>query len=439
MRILKELQAVLDGDLAAFNKRGGAGRTFRRSWRRRRRSRQETPVLERRGRASSRLAASIAARSSAKSAGKRRDDLDRLVRGRMPEPDALGVERLPRELEEPLLQSGVLDALVPRPPVDRVARRPADPRRRGGRGSGACGRSRAGSAGESARARTSPARSRTACAPRGSRTAALGSARNAFMRLRSRGSRPIAKRDLALADARDSGGERQVLLAHRRASSSGARGTRGRGPSSRRAARPTCRGPGGARCPGASSPPTPFQVAHVVEERVHERARGVAGSGMDDEPRRLVDREQVRRLRTGSTSGIASGSRAVAPGLRHLHLDLVSGADDVRALGRGRPDAHGALLDQLLDARAREVRAGGDEEEVEPRPGGRGADAETGGSRCPRGSRRRQVRTAASAGRPPQQRVSAAPMNCEVERTPGITKPRTRSPRQISMMPRVIE
>ena len=30
-------------------------------------------------------------------------------------------------------------------------------------------------------------------------------------------------------------------------------------------------------------------------------------------------------------------------------------------------------------------------------------------------------------------------MNCEVESTPGITNPRTRSPRHTSRMPRVIE
>ncbi len=44
---------------------------------------------------------------------------------------------------------------------------------------------------------------------------------------------------------------------------------------------------------GALDASDALPVAHVVQERVHERARGVAGSGMDDEPRRLVDREQV--------------------------------------------------------------------------------------------------------------------------------------------------
>ena len=57
----------------------------------------------------------------------------------------------------------------------------------------------------------------------------------------------------------------------------------------------------------------PGEVAHVVQQRVDQRPGGVARSGMDDEPGRLVDREELARPRRGWTAGSPrprAGSRA---------------------------------------------------------------------------------------------------------------------------------
>ena len=75
------------------------------------------------------------------------------------------------------------------------------------------------------------------------------------------------------------------------------------------------------------------EVADVVEQGVDEGARAVAGRGMHDDARRLVDRDQVLVLvedRERDRLGLdRDGAR-----LRHLDRDVLAGAHRPRGPGR---------------------------------------------------------------------------------------------------------
>src|SRR6185295_5717438 len=165
----------------------------------------------------------------------------------------------------------------------------------------------------------------------------------------------------------------------------------------------------------------PGQVPDVVQERVHERAGGVAGRRVHDEPRGLVDREDVLVL-VEDREGDRLGFDRDGPRLGHVHLDVLSGADHVRPLGGHSLEADGALSDQLLDPGPGKVGAGGDQEEVETRALGRDSDSKSADHASARRRRERKtsIPTAAAA--------AMSPMNWDVESTPGIRKPRTESP-----------
>ena len=256
------------------------------------------------------------------------------------------------------------------------------------------------------------------------------------MLLRSRGSRPIAKRDLALADARHAGDEREVFLAERAAAHLarehlvGAVGLRDEQDAGGVAVQPVHdSGPQLAADPG--------EIPDVVQQRVDERPRRVPRGRMDDEARAACRSRGARRPRRGSTAGSprprapisrGSGTSTVTSSPARTAWDRRAAAPSTRTAPSG---------DELLDARAREVGAGRRQEEVEPGPGG-------GEPTWNRRSMRRGLLLGAAAGARGRRACrrrrapSTRPMHCEVERMPGITKPRTRSPRQISRIPRVI-
>ncbi len=165
--------------------------------------------------------------------------------------------------------------------------------------------------------------------------------------------------------------------------------------------------------PGRSSPADARQVAHVVEERVHERSGSVAGRRVDHEPRGLVDRENVLVLVENRERNRLGLDRCDAR-LRDVDLDLLAGADHVRALGRHARKPDGALSDQLLDPGPGEVRAGGHEEEVEPRALRGDSDSKPADHASARRRRERKTSMPTAAA------AAISPMNCEVDSTPGI-------------------
>ena len=180
--------------------------------------------------------------------------------------------------------------------------------------------------------------------------------------------------DFALADARDPGGERQVLLAERpsphlaREHLVGTVRLRDQ-EHPRRVAVETVDDPGPQLAADAG------QVADVVEEGIHERARRVARGGMDDEAGRLVDRDQVFVLvedRERDVLGLDGGLAR----LGDVDRDLLARAHDVGPPGRASVDEHRAFGDELLDAGARHVRARQREKRVEAGSGGGDASPE---------------------------------------------------------------
>ena len=78
------------------------------------------------------------------------------------------------------------------------------------------------------------------------------------------------------------------------------------------------------------------QIAHVVEQGVDERARTVSRRGVHDEPRRLVDRDQVLVLVEDRQRDLLGLDRD-GPGLRDLDLDLLAGPRPGETASRRRP------------------------------------------------------------------------------------------------------
>src|SRR5690606_35269472 len=95
--------------------------------------------------------------------------------------------------------------------------------------------------------------------------------------------------------------------------------------------------------------------AAMMDERVDQRARPVAGAGMHDEARRLAKDDQVVVL-VEHVERDVFGLRLGIARLRQGDLDAVAGMDLALRLAYGRAvDAHGPFLDQRLDAAAREI------------------------------------------------------------------------------------
>jgi len=100
-------------------------------------------------------------------------------------------------------------------------------------------------------------------------------------------------------------------------------------------------------------------------ERLHERAAAMAGGGVHDEARGLVDDQQVRVLVDDrQRRGLARRRRRRA---RHRHLDELAAAEDLGLARRRTVDQHRAELDPARGLRARAGVLG--EEAVEPEPG----------------------------------------------------------------------
>ena len=112
--------------------------------------------------------------------------------------------------------------------------------------------------------------------------------------------------------------------------------------------------------------------AAMGDQRVDQRAGGVAGAGMHHEARGLVDDdERVVLVDDVEGDGLACGLRRC--GGRHAKLEAVARFDPVFRLHYGRP-AQGnlALFDQALHAGAAQLRQLRREKAVEPLPFGAG-------------------------------------------------------------------
>ena len=108
------------------------------------------------------------------------------------------------------------------------------------------------------------------------------------------------------------------------------------------------------------------QVGDVMQQRVDQRARRVAGAGVHDHARRLVDDDDIRvlvqdleRRRLGLDGG-RRRRRGVSTTMRSPSRTARLGFASRAAT------AHVPVGDQLLDLRSRMVGEDGDEEAVEP-------------------------------------------------------------------------
>jgi hypothetical protein len=113
-----------------------------------------------------------------------------------------------------------------------------------------------------------------------------------------------------------------------------------------------------------SSPWTSVPVACPGEERLHQRPARVAGRGVDDDPGRLVDDEEVLVLVGDPERHLLRLQRS--GGRRRLELDRLAAREPVALGARLAVDQHRALLEQPLGCGARaELRQRG-EKAVEP-------------------------------------------------------------------------
>ncbi len=118
----------------------------------------------------------------------------------------------------------------------------------------------------------------------------------------------------------------------------------------------------------------------MMQQRVDERAVGIAGRGVDDEPRGLVHDDEIVVLEEDGERDLLAEQPGGA-----LRLDpdkhLVPGGDGVARLHGPAADGRGARLDELLDRGPRKILARGRERRrqppVEPLARGRGRHDET--------------------------------------------------------------
>ena len=118
------------------------------------------------------------------------------------------------------------------------------------------------------------------------------------------------------------------------------------------------------------------QIVHVVQQRVHERARVVARGGVDDHARGLVDDHDVRVLVDDRQVEILGGWRGVLE-LGDVELDRCARLEPVIRFREAAVDLDEALLDQLLEMRARLAR------DAPTQESGRGAGRRTRPERLP--------------------------------------------------------
>ena len=118
------------------------------------------------------------------------------------------------------------------------------------------------------------------------------------------------------------------------------------------------------------------EIVHVVEQRVDERARGVAGAGMHHHSSRLVQNREIRVLvQDVEIQRFRRDRRWSCRG--NLNLDPISTMDDGVRLDGDRPAyADAAVRDQPLKLRSRVVGKHRDQHAIEPLTIGVGGDLE---------------------------------------------------------------
>ena len=94
------------------------------------------------------------------------------------------------------------------------------------------------------------------------------------------------------------------------------------------------------------------QIVDVVEQRVHQRAAGMAGRRMDHHPGRLVDHHEIAILVDDPQREIL-GFHSRRDRFGHLQGDDLSSLDRLVRLGRPPRDLHAPVLDQPLDLGSR--------------------------------------------------------------------------------------
>ena len=210
-------------------------------------------------------------------------------------------------------------------------RRPPDGRwRRGARGSGGCGRSRAGS-------RAAPARPGSVEASRDlvARCAPAGRRPTTAIRVGSRRSRPIGASMTPCGALGCAPHQRQVARARpcgrRAASTSAVVGVGGAG-HDEQARRAACRG--GGRCPGRCGSPTPAISGKRASSPLTSVPSGCPAPGCTTRPGRLVDHDHV----------------VVVVDDRHLDGRVGRGRAPARQLARRRPSSVWPALDAQLAA-----------------------------------------------------------------------------------------
>ncbi len=114
--------------------------------------------------------------------------------------------------------------------------------------------------------------------------------------------------------------------------------------------------------------------AAMGDERIDQRAGPVAGGGVDDEPRRLVDDDEVGVLEHHLERNIFGRDRDVLGG-RKIEHDRGAGVDAVAGIAdRGAVDRDATRQDQRLVARARQLGHAVSQHAVEPFAGLLGGD-----------------------------------------------------------------
>ena len=146
------------------------------------------------------------------------------------------------------------------------------------------------------------------------------------------------------------------------------------------------------------------EVAHVVQQRIDQGAGAVAGRGVYDHARGLVDHEQVGVLVHDAEREIL-GLDVGGLGRGHRELDPVAGHGATALPGGGAVDRDATLLQQLDDAGAGEIRQARGQPAVEASAGvvlheqaANGVVRSHGGPHC----RRRRPGAAACGGTPPR-------------------------------------
>jgi hypothetical protein len=109
--------------------------------------------------------------------------------------------------------------------------------------------------------------------------------------------------------------------------------------------------------------------AAMGQQRVDEGAVGIAGRGMDHEPRRLVEHQQVRVLiDDGEIHRLRQ--RRIGDRLGQGEEEALSRLDPHRWVGYRRSvQGHAAVLDEMLDARPRQLGKARRQQAIEPLSG----------------------------------------------------------------------